>query len=107
MTIPLRVGMGSRYGLDLLVLASVDFDPLLPDGAIIEMTKPDGTVLEWTGVMGAQSSASARVTYAFNEDGSDLDEDGTWRVWIQWTEGSDLGARSEVGSFAVVAADHL
>ncbi len=107
MTVPLRIGMGNRYGVRVTVAMSTDFDPTLPDGAILKVTKPDGTTIDWVGVIENQSSSSATAFYQFNADCSDLDQDGLWRVWVQWTEADVPGARSESGSFPVIAADQL
>lgn len=100
--------MGDSYGLVITVAASADFDPSLPTAAVLEVTKPEGESVVWTAVLESQSADAVTARYTFNADGSDLDEDGTWRVWVQWTVvGETPGPRSEVGSFAVIAADQL
>lgn len=108
MTLALRVGMGNSYGLRITVPSSADFDPTLPTAASLEITKPEGEHVVWPATILTQSASSAQVRYVFNADGSDLDQDGLWRVWVQWTVvGETPGPRSEVGSFNVVAADHI
>ncbi len=108
MTLALRVGMGDSYGVRCTVASSTDFAPATVTAAVLHVTKPEGDLITWTGVLSAQSSTSVTATYTLNADGSDLDQDGTWRVWVQWTVvGQTPGPRSEVGSFAVIAADQL
>lgn len=105
MTTVLRVGMGDSYGVRATVHASADFDPSAPTGGTFKITKPDDTTVNWTGVIAAQSSTSIELTYAFNANGLDLDQIGTWTFWIQWTvPGETPGPRTEVDSFAVKAA---
>lgn len=102
----LRMGMGDSYGLRITVLASDSFDPEAPSGATFHVTKPDASEVTWTATIASQSAVSALATYAFNADGTDLDQAGIWRVWIQWTvTGESPGPRSEVGSFNVIAAN--
>lgn len=109
MSTRLRVGMGNSYGLSVTVLAGADFDPADPTGAVFNITKPTAsgeTTVQWTAAIDTQSAASLRTFYQFDVDGLDLDYPGTWRGWIQWTVvGQTPGPRSEVFTFAVVAAD--
>lgn len=108
MSTRLRVGMGDSYGLRAVVLANPDFDPLLPTGVTFEVTKPSGASVSWIGTLGAPSSLSRLATYPFASDGSDLDEVGTWRVWLQWVvPGASPGPRTETASFIVVAANSV
>ncbi len=107
MSVALRIGMGDHYGVRVTVPSGDYFNPLEPDGAILKITKPDGSTVDWTAAIEAQTSASVTAYYRFNADGSDLDVDGTWLVWVQWTAADALGARSESGSFSVIAANRL
>lgn len=105
MSTRLRIGMGDSYGLRATVLANDDFDPTAPTGGVFKITKHDGTTVNWTGAITAQSALSIELTYTFNASGLDLDQAGTWRFWIQWTvPGETPGPRTEVDSFAVLAA---
>lgn len=104
----LRIGMGDSYGLRLTVASSTDFNPSLPTAATIEIRKPEGDLITWTGVIESQSASTILVRYTFNANGTDLDQDGQWRVWIQWTVvGETPGPRTEVGTFDVIAANAL
>ncbi len=113
MTLALRMGMGNSYGLHITVPAGDEedfepFDPELPTAAVLEVTKPEGQHVDWTASIVSQSAEAIVVDYRFNPNTLDLDQDGEWRVWIQWTVvGETPGPRTEVGSFLVVAADHL
>ncbi len=109
MTTALRVGMGNTYGLTLSEAATDTFDPEAPSGVMFKVTKPSGALVSWTATIVSQSPTVAVADYRFDVDGEDLDEDGTWRVWIQWTgvSGETPGPRSEVTSFDVIAADQL
>lgn len=98
--------MGQPYGIRINVLASDDFDPTTPTDATFHVTKPSGALTTWPGVVSAQSAASVAAVYAFAADGSDLDQVGTWRAWVQWTvAGTTPGPRTEVVSFPVIAAN--
>lgn len=98
--------MGDSYGLRVTVPSSTDFDPTAPTAVDFKITKPDGTALTWAGVIASQGVGSLEATYAFNADGDDLNAVGTWKAWLQFTvAGESPGPRSEVFSFAVIAAD--
>lgn len=100
--------MGDSYGLRVTVLASPDFAPATVTGATFKVTKPNGTLVDWTATLATQSAASVQARYSFASSGLDLDAVGTWRVWIQWTvAGQTPGPRSEVISFQVVAANQV
>jgi hypothetical protein len=81
----LRVGVGNSYGLRATIAANADFDPSQPTGGVFVATKPSGPTVMWPVVIVAQSAASIEVRYAFNANGLDVDVDGIWRVWIQWS----------------------
>jgi hypothetical protein len=98
--------MGQPYAVRITVMANEDFDPELPTGATIKVTKPSGAEVSWTATIPAQSAQSATAVYALASSGLDLDQPGTWRAYVQWTvAGQTPGPRSEPTSFLVLAAD--
>lgn len=104
----LRMGMGNSYGLRCTVAANADFNPALPTAATMMVTKPSGEAVTWTASITSQSVSSITVRYVFNVNGQDLDEDGDWRVWIQWTvAGQTPGPQTDPGTFPVLAPNQL
>lgn len=100
----IHVGMGNAYGVRIVVSASDDFDPTAVTGGRFVVTKSDGIAdaVSWVGTLSAQSAASVTLSYTFAAGGGDVDQDGLWTAWIDWTQpGKSPGPRSEPFTFPV------
>jgi hypothetical protein len=107
MTARLHIGMGDAYGLRVTVLSSPDFDPSVVTAATVNVTKPSGAQVTWTGSIVEKDADHVIAAYTFSQAGTDLDEAGSWRAWIQWdAPGFTIGPRTEVFDFMVARADH-
>lgn len=104
MSTRLRVGMGEPYGIRLRVAAGPDFDPMAVTGAVIKVTRPNSsTVITWTATVEEKIAESATVVHVFAPAGTDLNVEGVWRAWVQWTvPGQTPGPRSETTAFTVI-----
>jgi hypothetical protein len=107
----LRVGMGQPYAVHCTVAASADFDPQAVTAAVFVVTKPSGATAVWPATLANASASSVEAFYALRattgpSDVGDIDEHGTWLMWIQWTQaGNAPGPRSEPIQFPVGRAD--
>lgn len=101
----LYVGMLSPNAHEVVATRRNDadtFDFMTVSAASMKITKPDGTKVVWSTGLTAQSSAGLTARHSFVA--GDLDQAGTYRVWLLMTVPGG-STRTEVDKFHVKEED--
>lgn len=98
MTSPLYIGMARPYVVRVTVPASADFDPVVAataDEVLFEIRKPNGQRSAWAASVTTSSESAITLTHNLAEP--DLDQRGTWSVWVRFTMANGDVLRTAVG----------
>lgn len=82
----LRVGMVAPLTVSYDVVQGYSgFDLTDVSAATIEIRKPDGTTASWSTVLSNQTASTLTVTHSLTAAPSEIDQAGTWRMYIKFT----------------------
>mgnify|MGYP000302402453 CR=1 len=70
--------------------------------AVIEARAPSGAEKTWAATVSDATTASVRVIHAFDDDGTDIDEQGRWYCYAEVTLANGDVHRSRTGFLIAV-----